>query len=172
MKLGTIIAFSVALALPAAIRAQGDMGFSQDYDAYGVDLIIDNAYEGGLVAIFLSVSGDGRTDFGVFSLDLEAPVLLAFDTATVLGTYNLRIPVDTQALARMGLTVYLQAVSISGHDAQPDQELPIRISEQVEIGFGGKVGPENPGADPGQNDGENDHEEETEKKSEPGGDDD
>ena len=71
----------------------------------------------------------------------------------------------------MGLTVYLQAGSISGHDAQPDQELQIRISEQVEIGFGGKVGPENPDADPGQNDGENDHEEETEKKSEPGGDD-
>ncbi len=167
MKLGTIIAFSVALAMPAAIRAQGDMGFSQDYDANGVNLVIDNAHEGGLVAIFISLNGDGRTDLGVISLDLEAPVLLAFDTATMLGTYNLRIPVDTRALARMGLTVYLQAVSISVDDAQPDQGFPIRISEQVEISFGGKVGPANPGADPG----ENDHEEKIEKKDGPGRDD-
>ena len=142
MKLGTIVAFSMALALPATINAQ-EMSFSQSWDASGVNFRIDDAYEGGQVAIFMSLD-TGRTDLGILSLDLHAPVLLAYDTSTMLGTYDLRIWVDTQALADMGLTVYLQAVSLGSEqdaqsnqgDPQPGQGLPIQISEQVEIDFG------------------------------------
>lgn len=136
MKLGTI-AFSVALALPTTLCAQGDMRLQQSFDSTGVDIAIDSAYEGRQVAIFVSFAGDGWTDLGGgFGLRLQAPVLLAYDRASMLGTYHLRVPVDTQALANMGLKVYLQAVSVDDWNQRPDQGLQIRISDPVEIDFG------------------------------------
>ena len=167
MKLGTIVAFSMALALPATINAQGDVIFSQSFDATGVNLTISDAHASGQVAIFMSTDGDDSwTDLGILRLNLSAPVLLAYDEASALGTYNLRIWVDTQALVDMGLTVYLQAVSVGHEDAQPDQGLPIRISEQVEIDFGAeqKQDPQSPKGEPKNRDNKRDDDDDDAKE--------
>ncbi len=165
MKLGTIVAFSMALALPATITAQ-EMSFSSSYDATGVNFSITDAYDGGHVAIFMSLDGDGWTDLGILGLNLGAPVLLAFDEATALGTYDLRIWVDTQALVDMGLTVYLQAVSVDHDDPRPDQGLPIRISEQVEVDFAAEKQTDSqiPNAEPKNRDNEKNNDDDAEDR--------
>jgi hypothetical protein len=148
MKLTSIVAVSMALAFPAAICAQqdeGDLTMTCSVDAEGVDLVIRGGYSQGKLVVLVSVDGVSKTEVpevaGSREIHLGAPVwVLAFAEAEASGRYDLRIPLGTQTLADLGLTVFVQAVGFkpsSSDESENESGAPIAlcISNLLELDF-------------------------------------
>ena len=147
MKLTSIVAISTALAFPSAIWAQqdeGDLTMACSVDAEGVDLVIRGGYSHGSLVVLVSLDGVGKTvlpEVAGSEIHLGAPVwVLAFAEAEATGRYDLRIPLGTQALADLGLTVFVQTVGFkpsSSDESENESGEPIVlcISNLLELDF-------------------------------------
>ena len=147
MKLQAILAFSLTLALPAALQAQvDDMEINYRIDPTGIALKIDGGYSNGSFAILISEDGDGTTELGELdsrSLSLGSPTVLIADKLNGRGEYYVHFQFDPQALADAGLKVYLQAVALNDavfgdvdEDVDPgDAAGTLRISSRLDLDF-------------------------------------
>ena len=160
MKLTSTVAISMALAFPPAIQAQqdeGDLAMACRVDAGGVDVMIRGGDSHGNLAVLVSLDGTGKTllpeSVGSREIHLGAPVwVLALAEADATGCYDLRIPVNTQALADLGLTVFVQTVGVkrsSSDETENESGGPIalRISNRLELDFAAEVEKAGGGAD-------------------------
>ena len=158
MKLETIFAISMALAIPSAITAQNDSvenergtaSLTFGIDESGIDFAVTGGYADGTTVLLVSL---GQTDegnglqipagLGGGEINLDSPMfVLAVGQADEEGNYHLPLSLDTQALANAGLTVYVQALSINSSDwpdvpAEPTETgpAPILISSVATVDF-------------------------------------
>ena len=155
MRLTSIVALSMALAFPPALGAQqveGELDLACQVDASGVVLTIRGGASRGNVALLVSLDGKGTTRLpesaGGGKISLGAPIwVLSFAEAEASGCYELRIPLDTQALADQELTVFVQGIGIS-FEQESGGAVGIRISNRLEVDFAREAEDEQGGAEP------------------------
>ena len=114
-------------------------------DSEGVDLVIRGGYSHGGLVVLVSLDRVSKTELpevaGSQEIHLGAPVwVLAFAEAEATGCYDLRIPLGTQALADLGLTVFVQTVGFkpsSSDESENESGEPIVlcISNLLELDF-------------------------------------
>ena len=152
------LAMALTVAISSGLRSQDDAQTFQQpqqdlridhaMDATGVDITVENAAPDRILAILVSPTTGSLqlpASFGGGNLGLGTPLfVLALDETN--DDYHLSIPLDTQAMAEAGITVFVQAISVdmpATDRAGSEEGKPVaaRLSPVMTVDFGARVLP-------------------------------